>query len=325
MIFVINPYTNPYFNLAAEEFLLNQFSQGFVMLWQNDNTVVVGKHQNALAEIDLRYINKNNIKLTRRISGGGTVFHDKGNLNFSIALPLKNESKIIDFRRFIDPVIEYLNSIHINAEASGRNDIIVGNLKISGNAEHHFRKEKLILHHGTLLFDSDLENLGNAIRNLHNKYSDLAVQSIRSSVGNIRPMLNQDMSLESFANGLSKHLINHFGITQIRDFTCDETDQIEALAVTKFEKDEWNYGYSPAYIFNSDFEYEHKQGKIYMEIERESIIKKIKIEHPKRILFDQIETLLVGQKHFPNRVDHIIKHLTHNHSHEMANLTYSFF
>src|SRR5690606_13361277 len=101
MIFFNNPYTNPYFNLAAEEFLLDAFPEGFVMLWQNENTVVVGKHQNALGEINFEYVYQNKVKLARRISGGGTVFHDYGNLNFTIALPVLDDQKIIDFRKFI--------------------------------------------------------------------------------------------------------------------------------------------------------------------------------------------------------------------------------
>ncbi|MCO6495372.1 MAG: lipoate--protein ligase family protein [Bacteroidetes bacterium] len=325
MIFIFNPYSNPYFNLAAEEFLLNQITTGFIMLWQNDNTVVVGKHQNALAEINFKHVYENNIKVVRRISGGGTVFHDKGNLNFSIALPIENENKIVNFIRFISPVISYLNSLGIKAEPSGRNDIIVGDLKISGNAEHHFRKEKLILHHGTLLFDSDIENLGNAIKAIPNRYSDMSVQSIRSKVTNIRKLMQFDMDINKFSEGLAQHLIQHFGVRETRGFSCDETDQIEALAVTKYETDEWNYGYSPSYTFRNSFEFNESMGNIFLEVARDSLITKVKIEHPDRNLFDNLERIMLGKKHFPSKIDSIIKHFTHNNTSHLSPLTFSFF
>ncbi|MCK9481559.1 MAG: lipoate--protein ligase family protein [Bacteroidia bacterium] len=325
MILFYNPYTNPFFNLAAEEFLLNNFPEGFVMLWQNENTVVVGKHQNALAEINFKYVIDNHIKVARRISGGGTVFHDAGNLNFTIGLPIISETNIIDFRRFIDPVIEYLQSLGVNAVPSGRNDIIVNNLKISGNAEHHFRKEKLILHHGTLLFDSNLRNLGKAIQTSPDKYTDKAVQSVRSKVVNIRELLLRDMGLTEFRQGLEQHLIKHFNITDIRGFTCEETDLIEAITVTKFEKDEWNYGYSPAYSFHSNFEYHNKSGSILLEVERESRITKAEIMHPDSDLFTQLSSILVGKRHFPKVIDSIIKHVTKDISMGYADLTFNFF
>lgn len=326
MIFFNNPYTNPYFNLAAEEFLLNTFPEGFLMLWQNENTVVVGKHQNALGEINLEYVHQNKVKLARRISGGGTVFHDNGNLNFTIALPVLDDQKIIDFRKFIDPVISYLNSLGVNAEASGRNDIMVGDFKISGNAEHHFRKKKLILHHGTLLFKSDLENLGKAIKVIPGRYTDKAVQSKRSPVANISQFLSNPLSLSDFKEGLQEHLVKHFGVQITRDFSCEETDYVEALAVSKFEKDDWNYGYSPAYTFQSEFSFENSIGSIFLDVARDSIILEAKITHKNQDVFEKMAKAMVNQKHFPKVIDKIIRHFIQTEfTTELAPLTLSFF
>src|SRR5690606_34230164 len=125
---------DPYFCLAAEEYLMKQFSDDIFMLWQSDNTVVVGKHQNAMAEINYPFVHKNNIKVARRISGGGTVFHDRGNVNFTFIKTVDSPAEI-NFRRFVQPVIKALEKLGVEAVASGRNDLLLHGKKISGNAE----------------------------------------------------------------------------------------------------------------------------------------------------------------------------------------------
>jgi lipoate-protein ligase A len=328
MIFIENPYTNPFFNLASEEYLLSHFPNGFVMLWQNENAVVIGKHQNALAEVNLPYLIDNNISLARRISGGGTVVHDKGNLNFSIALPLPEGIPSINFRKFIDPVMAYLSTLGVLAVPSGRNDILVNDLKVSGNAEHHHRKNKLMLHHGTLLFDSDLDNLGHAIRVVKGKYHDKAVASNRSKVANISSFLPSPISFDTFRLGLQDFLCKHFHVSTIRPFSCDEIDAIEALAVSKFEKDAWNYGYSPAYTFKNTFEYKGFQASIELIVERESIISAAFIDIPAMDTMQRLNEMLVGRKHTPQEIKSILSLFSLEVSSEVAEvetLIYYFF
>ncbi len=144
--------TNPYFCLAAEEYFLKNFDDDIFMLWQSDDTIVVGKHQNALGEINYRFVRKNNITVARRISGGGTVFHDSGNVNFSFIKNVKSSAEI-SFKQFTEPVVNTLAKLDIIATTSGRNDLLIEGKKISGNAEHIFKKR--VLHHGTLLYNSD--------------------------------------------------------------------------------------------------------------------------------------------------------------------------
>ena len=149
--------TNPFYCLAAEEYLLKNFDDDIFMLWQSKDTVVLGKHQNALAEINYPFVRANNVTVARRISGGGTVFHDAGNVNFAFIKNVKSPAEI-SFKQFTQPVVEALALLGIEATSSGRNDLLIEGLKISGNAEHVFKNR--VLHHGTLLFNSDLENLG---------------------------------------------------------------------------------------------------------------------------------------------------------------------
>jgi lipoate-protein ligase A len=185
---------DPYFCLAAEEYLLKNFSEDIFMLWQSENTVVLGKHQNAMAEINYPFVHKNGITVARRISGGGTVFHDAGNVNFAYIRNVNSPAEI-SFKLFTRPVVEALAKLEVTATSSGRNDLLVDGKKISGNAEHVFKNR--VLHHGTLLFNSNLETLGQSIKVIPGKYHGKAVQSNRSVVTNILPFLKKQLfSLE---------------------------------------------------------------------------------------------------------------------------------
>jgi lipoate---protein ligase len=190
---------DPFFCLAAEEYLMKNFSEDIFMLWQSENTVVVGKHQNALAEINYPFVHKNGITVARRISGGGTVFHDNGNINFAYIKNFSNPSEI-SFKVFTEPVVHALARLEIKATTSGRNDLLVDGKKISGNAEHVFKNR--VLHHGTLLFNSNLKTLGQSIKVIPGKYHGKAVQSNRSVVTNILPFLKKNLSVNDFISFL---------------------------------------------------------------------------------------------------------------------------
>ena len=152
------------------------------MLWQSEDSVVVGKHQNAMAEINYRFLQREGVPVARRLSGGGTVFHGDGNVNFTYLIN-GEKGKLIDFRRFVSPVVDYLATLGIPAEIGTRNDILVEGLKVSGNAEHVYRSR--VLHHGTLLFGANLERPNMAIQVVPGRFTDRAVQSNRSKVTNI--------------------------------------------------------------------------------------------------------------------------------------------
>ncbi len=255
---------DPYFCLAAEEYSMKNFSEDVFMLWQSEDTVVVGKHQNALAEINYPYVHKNNIKVARRISGGGTVFHDKGNVNFCFIQNVDSPSEI-SFRRFVEPILDALSKLGINAVTSGRNDLLIEGKKISGNAEHIFKNR--VLHHGTLLFNSSLNKLGQSIKVTPGKFQGKAVQSNRSEVTNILPFLKNKLTINEFNSFLMNYQIGRPGSSS---YAFDEREKlaIQKLADEKFTTWEWNFGYSPKYTFHNVCLIKGKILKSELKVER---------------------------------------------------------
>ena len=253
---------DPYFCLAAEEYLLKNFREDIFILWQSENTVVVGKHQNALAEINYPFVRENNIKVARRISGGGTVFHDAGNVNFAFIKNVSSPAEI-SFKIFTQPVVTALAKLGIEATTSGRNDLLIGDLKISGNAEHVYKNR--VLHHGTLLFDTDLENLGQAIKLTPGKYTDKAVQSNRSKVTNISNYLKKQMSVKDFIQFLIDVQLEDAS-NSIIELKESDIQNIQQLSTEKFDTWEWNFGYSPKYSFINSFTVDKQELEIKLEV-----------------------------------------------------------
>lgn len=252
--------TDPYFNLAVDEYLLKNSSDDFLILGINDRSVIIGKHQVAHRETDTRFVSEHKIPVIRRISGGGTVFHDKGNLNFSFILN-SSHGKQIDFRKYTLPVIDFLASIGIDAKFEGKNDLRVEGLKISGNAEHVYRNR--VLHHGTLLFDTDVDEMKGSIRNDTAKYETRAVSSNPSSVINLTNVLKNVLKDVDNINGFKAEMMNWFmkNYPGTEPFLLSGEDKknIEALAGTKYRSWGWNYGYGPEYHFTNRFEYNWKE------------------------------------------------------------------
>ncbi len=259
---------DPYFCLAAEEYLMKNFEENIFMLWQSENAVVVGKHQNAAAEINHRFVHENNIAVCRRISGGGTVFHDAGNVNFSFIKNVKSPAEI-SFKMFTSPVVEALAKLGITATTSGHNDLLIEGLKISGNAEHVYKNR--VLHHGTLLFDSDLKNLGQAIKAIPGKYEGKAVQSNRSPVANISQFLKTTMTTSEFIQFLLALQLENPG-NSFYHLNENDIQTIEKLSAEKFKPWEWNFGYSPKYSFKNEVEIEGKKLSIWLVVEKGVIV-----------------------------------------------------
>ncbi len=257
--------TNPYFCLAAEEYLLKNSREDIFMLWQSIDTVVVGKHQNALAELNYPYIREKGICVARRISGGGTVFHDKGNINFSWIKSV-NTPQEINFSAFTESLAKSLMKLGIVTESSARGDLFVAGKKISGNAEHIFKNR--VLHHGTLLFSSDLLLLRNALRVTPGKYHGKAVQSVRSQVANISDYLPVKISVSEFKQHLIDDHLTRFPSGRIAAVSDDQKEEIRELATTKFETRDWIFGYSPVYRFTNSQVLNGKNIELHLETEK---------------------------------------------------------
>lgn len=239
---------SPYFNLAAEEYFLQQTSENIVMLWQNDNTIVIGRYQNTIAEINAEYVEKKKINVVRRLTGGGAVFHDIGNVNFTFIKNINDEDKAIDFSNFLKPILAAIRQLGVPAEFSGRNDIVVDGKKISGNAMAFFKNR--VLEHGTLLFSSEQTDIASALKADPLKFTDKAVKSVRKRVANISEYMETKMNVSEFKSFIVHYMIENQGVSEIKPLTTDETDSIRKLAEEKYNTWEWNYGKSPKYTLN---------------------------------------------------------------------------
>ena len=224
--------TDPYYNLAVEEYLLCHTEEVVFMLWQNDKTVVIGKNQNANAEVELDYAAKNGIRIARRLSGGGAVYHDMGNLNYTF-ITSRDRAEALDYAYFTRPVIGALAALGVTATLSGRNDLECAGKKISGNAQYVWRDR--ILHHGTLLFDTNAEILSRVLRVSQEKLAYRAVHSHKGRVGNLSPLLGEGVRLEDFIDHIEKHVLTSLSATPM---TAPENAEINALRARNASR-EW--------------------------------------------------------------------------------------
>ena len=246
MIYIESESFDPHFNLALEQYVFDNLdkNENYFMLWQNDNAIIVGKHQNTVAEINAEYTKENNIKVVRRLSGGGAVYHDLGNLNFTFIVSAGGGYEQFNFSDFCKPIIELLNSLGVNAVLNGRNDMSIEGKKFSGNSQ--YAKRGRIMHHGTIMFDSDLDIVGNSLVVSKDKIQTKGVTSIRSRVTNIKPHMQTDVSIEEFKRLLVHHVFKGAEVPQYH-LTEEDIKKIEALASEKYRTWDWNYGSSPKY------------------------------------------------------------------------------
>jgi lipoate-protein ligase A len=246
---------DPYFNLAIEEFLLKKSNNEYLILGINSPSVIIGKHQTAHKEVNTRFVSENAIPVIRRISGGGAVYHDEGNLNFTF-IRQSEAGKQIDFRKYTLPVIEFLKSIGVQATFEGKNDIKVEGLKISGNAEHVHRNR--VLHHGTLLFNASLEVLRNALRKDKSSYISRSVESNPASVTNLIEIVTRFKDIDNFRSEMMDFLLKSSSDMVNYKLSPSEINDSELLANDKYKGWEWNYAYGPEYIFKNMFQIKGK-------------------------------------------------------------------
>ncbi len=243
MIRIVNDSKLPQFNLALEEYAINYLdpSHPYVIIWQNEPTVVIGRNQNTLAEVNMKYVRENNIHVVRRLSGGGAVYHDLGNLNFTFIVD-GEKGVVSNFEFFTRPVVRALQSLGVKAEFSGRNDITIDGKKFSGNAQY-WAKNRL-LHHGTILFNSDLTVVQEALNVKADKLQSKGVKSVRSRVTNIYPYLKTPITIEEFKEVLLKFMQEEQTGPDII-LTPEQIAEVERIKAERYDKWEWNFGESP--------------------------------------------------------------------------------
>lgn len=295
------PLADPYFNLAADEFLLRNSADEYFILSINERSVITGKHQIPHRETDTRFVTENKIPVIRRISGGGTVFHDPGNLNFSFILN-STEGKQIDFRKYTLPVISFLNSLAIDARFEGKNDLKVGGLKISGNAEHVFRNR--VLHHGTLLFNADLEFMKKCIRKETTVYETRAVSSNPSPVTNLAGMLGTVRDTPHFRDLMLEWFLAYQPGSCKSSLSDNEIGQISELAETRYKSWEWTYAYGPAYRLRKGFSYEGKEALCDLSV-RDGVISQCQLTGNDDL--EKAGSLLGGCRHMVRDVREILE------------------
>jgi lipoate-protein ligase A len=252
MLFISAADTDPWFNLAAEEYLLKEFTEDVFMLWQSQPSVVVGKHQNTLAEINYKYVRSNNIKVARRLSGGGAVYHDEGNLNFTFVLNGK-EGRLVNFHKYMEPVLKVLQSLSLDTHFEGKNNIMIKNMKISGNAEHIYKQR--VLHHGTLLFNTDLDKLSESLDSKSGRYTDRAVKSIRSVVTNISQQLSNKIDILEFREILFRNIYKNSSNSTVYELNTEDKGRIDEVKQKKYSTWEWIFGYSPRYSLSGGYSF----------------------------------------------------------------------
>jgi lipoate---protein ligase len=308
MNILVSPSDNPYFNLALEEFLISNFQQDFFVIYINKPSVICGKHQIPYKEAHIAFAEKHGIYICRRYSGGGTVYHDHGNLNFSYIINNKHKKIQIDFSQFIQPIYEFLTKMKLSATVNERNNILISGKKVSGNAEHI--ESKRILHHGTLLFKSDLMRLSEVLQGSEGHYSDKSVPSVRSEVVNISDFSSEEIDMNVFRKAFAGFMKKYLD-AEYCSLTEKEAFAVYQLSIEKYSTPQWIYAYSPTYTLTRSFKAGWKKFDFTMQVQK-GLVTKYQVFSDSEQMISDILNDAVGNPHTTEAFRIIISHLQSN-------------
>lgn len=270
MYYLESSETDPRYNLALEQYVFDSLppEHEYFMLWRNDNAIIVGKHQNTAGEVNAAYVREKGIRVVRRLSGGGAVYHDLGNVNFTFIVTSKNLGAF-DFASFCRPVVRALAELGVTAEINGRNDMTIDGKKFSGNAQ--YCKRGRVMHHGTILYDSDLSIVERALTVSRDKIESKGLQSVRSRVTNVKSHMPRDIPVERFIDSLRDAMFREYGLVPYT-LTREDLAAVQKLRDTVYASWDWNYGASPAYSIRKERRVEGcGKLEVLMNVERGAI------------------------------------------------------
>jgi lipoate-protein ligase A len=278
MLFVDNKgINNPQMNLAIEEYILKHLNieESYLLFYINAPSIIIGRNQNTIEEINTEYVEQNHVTVVRRMSGGGAVYHDLGNLNYSFITKDEGNSLQDNFKKFTGPVIQALRKLGANAELMGRNDIEIDGRKVSGTAQ--FATGGRMYTHGTLMLNSNLDNVGKALKPKKEKIESKGVKSVRARVGNISEFIEQTMTVEEFRQFILKSVFEEEG-GEIQEYVLTDADweKINEISRNKYQTWEWNYGKSPKFNIQNSHRFPAGTIDIRLDVEK-GIIQNVKI------------------------------------------------
>lgn len=313
MIYIVNNSNKPDYNIALEEYCFKKLLRHdkVFILWINEPAIIVGKHQNTIEEINTEYVKANGIHVVRRISGGGAVYHDLNNLNYTI---ISNEDKgaDFDFKTFSQPVIDTLADLGVKAEFTGRNDLVIDGKKICGNAQAYIKGR--VMHHGCLLFNTDLSVLSKALEAPKDKIESKSTKSVRSVVDNILPNLPDKITVNEFSEKLLEHMKSEFPEMKEYKFSEEELAEIEQLRAIKFGTWDWNYGHSPKFGIERQSRFPAGKIQVFADVEN-AVIEQIRFYGTffgNNSNLVEVEDALKGVKYTPEAVREALSKIAFN-------------